>query len=588
MLTTFHLDWETRSELDLEEVGLDKYMSHPSTEIIMANYAEGDHKVKRWEPHLSPKIPNELYDALTDPFVFIEAWNAQFERIATNKILNICKPASEFRCTMVKARYLSLPGSLEAAGEILNLKDSEKKLDGDKLIQKFCLPEFPAGRSTLFGPSKASYRDWNTDPEDWEKFCVYGGQDVVAERIIGKKLDKFPVPAHEWDTYVLDQKINDTGWPLDMATVRGARFIVEKELGPLIEQIISLSGVKNPSSPKQLLAWLGTQGYSFSSLGKTFVNRALTGESDLTEAARKVLEIRAQTSKTSVNKYTVLADLVGEDGRLRHQYQFMGASRTHRWCLAENTSITVKIEIGVVRDKPIQDVLLSDLVWDGEDWVTHEGVVFSGDKEVVSWDGITATSEHEVWVSPDKKMTLGDAHFTYTNLWKGKPDYEIYRATSPSGKFYIGLTSMGVPERWRKHILRSEKKINHPFYNAIRKYGHESFVLEVIDYATSVEKAKELEIKHIADSPEEKLYNLSPGGEHDGSFGSKLFWERLNADPEAREKYINILSEDQKSRGADAHKHLAPAGQMWRKNHPRKAYEIVRTLERKKCELMTS
>jgi hypothetical protein len=67
-MTDFHLDWETRSVLPLDEVGLDVYLRHPSTKIIMANYAWGDRAVKRWEPHLVPEVPEEILDALTECF----------------------------------------------------------------------------------------------------------------------------------------------------------------------------------------------------------------------------------------------------------------------------------------------------------------------------------------------------------------------------------------------------------------------------------------------------------------------------------------------------------------------------------------
>ena len=49
----------------------------------------------------------------------------------------------------------------------------------------------------------------------------------------------------------------------------------------------------------------------------------------------------------------------------------------------------------------------------------------------------------------------------------------IYRAISPSGKSYIGMTS-NFEERKRKHFVESTKRVNH-FYTAIKKYGFESF-----------------------------------------------------------------------------------------------------------------
>lgn len=73
----------------------------------------------------------------------------------------------------------------------------------------------------------------------------------------------------------------------------------------------------------------------------------------------------------------------------------------------------------VICDKPIERVLITDKVWDGSTWVNHNGVVFSGEKDVIEWDGITATPEHTVWVGPNEKMALSDARKHERKLWCG-------------------------------------------------------------------------------------------------------------------------------------------------------------------------
>ena len=109
----------------------------------------------------------------------------------------------------------------------------------------------------------------------------------------------------------------------------------------------------------------------------------------------------------------------GQDNRARGLFQFYGANRTGRWCLAEDTLILVKTNNGIVIEKSIQDVSLEDRVWDGDSWVEHEGVVFSGDKEVITWDGVTATPEHVVYISDIKSITLKEAKERRLPLWRG-------------------------------------------------------------------------------------------------------------------------------------------------------------------------
>ena len=331
-MTELHWDVETRSEADLEVVGLANYFDHPSTELIMSQHALDDGRVHLWQPHLDPNPPAELLEALGDPFVLACAWGAQFERQAARRFLNIFKPIPEWRCSAVRARYMSLPGGLKEAGAILGLKESEAKIaDGERLIKKFCSPETEGGKPTLFGTSVPLYRNWETDPEDWQRFCDYGVRDVVAERtIINKKLKKFPLPEEEWTNWFLDQKINETGWFVDLDLVSGGSYIVQQEMKRLGDRLHELTGLANSNSVTQLLPWLQERGYGFSSLEKAFVARAMGGECDLAPEAKEVLLLRGQTSKSSVRKYTNIADMVSPDGRLRHQYTFMGAARTGR------------------------------------------------------------------------------------------------------------------------------------------------------------------------------------------------------------------------------------------------------------------
>ena len=76
-------------------------------------------------------------------------------------------------------------------------------------------------------------------------------------------------------------------------------------------------------------------------------------------------------------------------------------------CIAEDQPVLTRR--GLV---PIQEVRLDDELWDGEAWVHHEGVVFKGEKEVIEYEGLTATPDHLVYVKgqPDP-VPFGDAAY---------------------------------------------------------------------------------------------------------------------------------------------------------------------------------
>ena len=62
-------------------------------------------------------------------------------------------------------------------------------------------------------------------------------------------------------------------------------------------------------------------------------------------------------------------------------------------CIAEGQMVlTDKGEV------PIQDVTTDMKVWDGDSWVAHEGLVYRGEREVITYEGLTATPDHLVWV----------------------------------------------------------------------------------------------------------------------------------------------------------------------------------------------
>ena len=134
----------------------------------------------------------------------------------------------------------------------------------------------------------------------------------------------------ERETWRFDSLVNERGLPVDLLLVDHAREIALRTREPLLARLKEITGLENPNSRAQVLGWLQERGYLFDSLGKDFITRALAGECDLSVEAKEALELRQQTAKSSVSKYTKLADMTAADGRLRFQYTYYGA-HTGRW-----------------------------------------------------------------------------------------------------------------------------------------------------------------------------------------------------------------------------------------------------------------
>lgn len=329
-MTTLFLDFETRSEISLPDRGLSNYVLHKSTQALMLGWTIENAKPKLWQAR-EGKFDSELQDALTDPHVTKAAFNSPFEINVFRHVLKMDIPVEQWLDVLVWARHMSVTGDLEEVGEIFGIKQDEAKIkDGKRLIAKFCQPQYKGGEETLFGISEPWFADWESDPDDWALFCEYCKQDVIAERAIFRKMKNFPLPELQQKEWVLDQTINDRGIPIDLGLVQASARVAEKTKAELHTKLQAITKAENPNSNPQLLAWLKTQGYTFSSIGKPFVARAISGECDLTAAALEVINLRKQSAKTSDSKLDVIVNQVSQDGRLRHQLSFMGAARTGR------------------------------------------------------------------------------------------------------------------------------------------------------------------------------------------------------------------------------------------------------------------
>ena len=410
------VDIETYSDVDLKKAGLYKYAESPAFSVLLFAYSLDNGPVHVIDLACGESIPGDVVDALYSPHVLKHAYNAAFEIECLSRHFGRQLPVSQWRCTMMHGLYVGYPGSLDATGKALGLEEDKRKMAAGKaLIRYFCTPCKPTkanGGRTRNLP--------HHDPGRWDLFKEYNAQDVVTEMEIERRLSSFPVPAGVQTQWELDLEINRRGVAVDMGLVRGALSLDASRRAELIEEAQGITGLDNPNSVGQLAGWLRDRtGEEIPKLTKEAVSDLL-GEDSMPDDARRVLEIRQELGKTSNKKYNSLEAAVCADGRVRGLLQFYGANRTGRWCLAEGSLVRVKTMTGEVTEKPIERVAADDLVWDGCEWVHHGGVVYSGEKDVISWDGVTATPEHRVWVSEDRKVPLGYAKENGLKLWVGR------------------------------------------------------------------------------------------------------------------------------------------------------------------------
>ena len=338
-LDLMSLDYESYSEVSLPSVGSSVYSRHASTEVLMAAYAFNQGQVRQWDKAGGEPMPAELSEALISPDVQKWAWNAPFEMQITSQLLAEVD-IRQWRDTMVQALHCSLPGKLEKAGPVVGLSiDQQKDRRGKALMRKFSMPRKPTKalpRNRLF-PSDA--------PEEYADYLAYNVSDVVAERAIRNRLIPYMMSDEEWELWFLDQEINNAGLPINIRMVRNAITTYETALDQGMEEMREITGLANPNSGAQLLPWLQESGYMFDDLKKGHVATALRYFNEQPEhwdedrwfeyrasnALRAVLELRKETSRTSIKKYYALLRATDDDGNLRHVLQMNGAARTGRY-----------------------------------------------------------------------------------------------------------------------------------------------------------------------------------------------------------------------------------------------------------------
>ena len=316
-----HIDFETRSTLELPEVGVHKYATHPSTDVWCMGWAIDDREPELWTPEYG--TPKLIAACLRDGAI-VTAHNAAFELQIWNNILAprygwpVLKP-SQVRCSMACCYAMALPGSLEKAAAAVGIQQ-QKDLKGGRLMLQMSRPK---GFDLLGDPI------WWDDEDKRQTLYEYCQQDVRVEQALGARL--LPLSPDEQALWELDYAINERGLYLDQPAIISAMAIIEREQRRLEGEIRrrTESAVGSPAEVAALTRWVRNQGVELDGLAKSDVVELLHRDA-LPAHVRAVLRIRQEYAKTSTAKLNRMRDAASADGRIRFTMQYHGAG-TGRW-----------------------------------------------------------------------------------------------------------------------------------------------------------------------------------------------------------------------------------------------------------------
>lgn len=320
-----HLDFETRSLIDIKKAGADVYARHESTDILCMGFSFDDGPVHLWTNE------NEPHDDVYKLLEFIKlggeviAHNAAFELA----IWNYCGRRrygwprlnpKQTKCTMAMAYAMGLPGSLGNAAAAAGITH-QKDLQGQRIMLQLSQP-----RRTKDG----SLEWWTKEnaPDKFQKLYDYCRQDVVVERELTKRL--MYLSPKEQEIWQLDHTINQRGVGVDLLAVKSAIALVDMEKARLDMEMAAVTkgAVKSCTATAQLTKYLLANGIEVDGVAKADVLALL--QQDMPLACKQALLLRQEAAKSSTAKLEAMRLSACDDGRIRGLFQYHGAG-TGRW-----------------------------------------------------------------------------------------------------------------------------------------------------------------------------------------------------------------------------------------------------------------
>lgn len=325
------LDYETRSEADLKSVGPYLYANHPSTEVLCVSWAVEDDEPLIWFPDY-PELSTSSYEKFRRDIMYndTEAHNALFEILITNftlrrKFKDIQIVPANISCTAARAASIAIPRHLEGAAQVMGLK-SQKDMVGNRLMKKYMKPRQAWKKWALEGRIGDEPKKWHDDFLELERIGDYCIRDVVTERELSKVVPE--LTPEERLVWLSNIRMNMRGISVDVDAAKLIVKLYKKEIGNLERELNEITGgkVTSVSQVAKLLEWLSLDmGVAIDNLRASTVKEVLEDES-VTGNARRVLEIRAQASKSSIKKYPAIINRAASDGRVRDLSLYHGAS----------------------------------------------------------------------------------------------------------------------------------------------------------------------------------------------------------------------------------------------------------------------
>jgi DNA polymerase len=378
------LDFETYCALDLKEVGLARYVAHPTFTVTLASVATHTGTTTIEFPD-TPSDRAYLKDLLQGMVVC--AHNAGFEDavlgwlgIKNVELVDsavVAAVAGADRHLAGAAKQLMITGKLDEDRSLINLFAKKQK---DQVDDEFDMDLIRNNRIK------------------WEAYKAYCERDAELSRGIVIDWGQGQGPFQREMKYAgITLAMNKAGWPVDVASVEAMRDRYQRNLEQLQHDFaLSVDSGLNLASHAQLKKWCLERGIRSNSFDKQNVERLIsrlvklqqTHSQGLTKEYAEVLEmllVKQELGGSSLKKLeTILA--TQHEGRVYDQYVHAGAPQSLR---TSGRSIQMQNLPRLVNKRYMADLHYRGSVWSNDDLAGNIRQLFTasqGDGQLIVAD----------------------------------------------------------------------------------------------------------------------------------------------------------------------------------------------------------
>ena len=323
-----HIDFETKSTIDIKKSGAWVYSKDPSTDILCLAVKFPLEDTLLIDNVSSAEISSIKLQNYIKNGALIYAHNVFFEKAIWKNIMvarygYVDIPPNQWRCSASVASYHALPRALGNVGKVLNLK-TIKSDEGKRIMLQLSQPRVRTKKSP-----EVRFHTKEEYPDKFRTLYNYCITDVEAEHKIHERLGD--LPPKELEIWQLDQKINERGVPIDIEAVNKILNLLEEFFTSKTEELIALTDgeITSVGQVAKMKEWCLMQGEVIEGFTKENVEQAL--KTIKNKKVIQLLKLRQALGKTSTAKFEAMKSSCDkEDNRIRDTLMYHGAT-TGRW-----------------------------------------------------------------------------------------------------------------------------------------------------------------------------------------------------------------------------------------------------------------